>query len=42
MSLMRQSRSKLISESTENLEVTKRKESLAAVKKEKKKQNENK
>jgi len=38
---MRQSRSKL-TESVENLEVTKRKESLVAVKKEKKKQNESK
>ena len=39
---MRQSRSKSISESIENFEVKKRKENLAAVKKEKKKQNENK
>eukprot|EP00833_Pecoramyces_ruminatium_P013643 jgi/Orpsp1_1/1187675/evm.model.d7180000059369.1 len=40
-SLMRQSRSRSITESQENLEVTKKKENLAAVKKEKKKQNEN-
>jgi len=41
-SLMRQSRSKSISESQENLEYTKRVKNYATVKKEKKKQNENK
>ncbi|ORX47855.1 hypothetical protein BCR36DRAFT_230991, partial [Piromyces finnis] len=40
LSIMRQSRGKILSESAENLELNKRKEDLIAVKKEKKKQNE--